>query len=35
MFADDTNLSTSGTSPADIEIKINEDLLNVNSWTVG
>ena len=34
MFADDTNLSTSGTSPADIESKINEDLLNVNSWLV-
>jgi hypothetical protein len=26
IFADDTNLSTSDTSPADIESKINEDL---------
>ena len=34
MFAVDTNLSTSGISPADIENKINDDLLNVNSWLV-
>ena len=34
MFADDTNLSTSGISPADIENKINDDLRNVNSWLV-
>ena len=27
-------LSTSGISPADIENKINDDLLNVNSWLV-
>ena len=27
MFADDTNLSATRTSPADIESKINEDLL--------
>ena len=31
MFADDTNLSTSGISPAEIENKINDDLLNVNT----
>ena len=34
MFADDTNLCTSGISSADIENKINDDLLNVNSWLV-
>lgn len=32
MFADDTNLSSSGSSPVDIEKKINEDLCHVNSW---
>ena len=29
MFADDTNISSIGNSPADIEVKLNNDLYNV------
>ena len=32
MFADDTNISTFGSSLPEIENKINNDLHNVNSW---
>ena len=32
MFADDTNLSCSGSSPEGIEHKLNTDLCNVNRW---
>ena len=32
MFADDTNISTFGSSLPEIENKINNDLYNVNSW---
>ena len=32
MFADVTNLSSSGTSTAGIENKLNQDLLRVNVW---
>jgi hypothetical protein len=32
MFADDTNISSIGNSPADIEVKLNNDLYNVNNW---
>jgi retron-type reverse transcriptase len=32
MFADDTNISSIGNSPADIEVKLNNDLCNVNNW---
>ena len=32
MFADDTNLSCHGESPADIESKLNFDLDNVHKW---
>jgi retron-type reverse transcriptase len=31
MFADDTNISSIGNSPADIEVKLNNDLYNVNN----
>ena len=35
MFADDTNISSIGNSPADIEVKLNNDLYNVNnSWLI-
>jgi hypothetical protein len=30
MFADDTNISSIGDSPADIELKLNNDLYNDN-----
>ena len=32
MFADNTNISTFGSSLPEIENKINNDLHNVNSW---
>ncbi len=32
MFADDTSISSSGTSLLEIENKINNDLHNVNIW---
>ena len=32
MFADDTNLSCTGRTPAEIEHKLNADLSNVNDW---
>ena len=32
MFADDTSMSSSGTSLLEIENKINNDLHNVNIW---
>ena len=32
MFADDTNLSTSGSSLLEIENMINNDLHNANAW---
>ncbi|CAB4014601.1 Hypothetical predicted protein [Paramuricea clavata] len=34
MFADDTNISSIGNSPADIEVKLNNDLYNVNNWLI-
>ena len=32
MFADDTNLSCTGKTPAEIESKLNSDLLYVSNW---
>jgi hypothetical protein len=32
MFADDTNLTSSGLSSAEIEYKLNSDLLNLSKW---
>ena len=32
MFADDTNLSCAGKTPAEIEHKLNADLSHVNDW---
>ena len=32
MFADDTNLTCTGRTPAEIEHKLNADLSNVNDW---
>ena len=32
LFADDTNLSSSGFSPYEIEIKLNNDIQNVHRW---
>ena len=32
MFADDTNLSCTGRTSADIEYKINKDLDNIRKW---
>ena len=32
MFADDTNLSSAGKTPAEIEHKLNADLSHVNDW---
>jgi hypothetical protein len=35
MFADDTNISSIGNSPADIEVKLNNDVYtNVNNWLI-
>ena len=34
MFAYDTNISSIGNSPADIEVKLNNDLYNVNNWLI-
>jgi hypothetical protein len=34
MSADDTNISSIGNSPADIEVKLNNDLYNVNNWLI-
>ena len=34
MFADGTNISSIGNSPADIEVKLNNDLYNVNNWLI-
>jgi hypothetical protein len=34
MFADDTNISSIGNSTADIEVKLNNDLYNVNNWLI-
>ncbi len=32
MFADDTNLTCTGSSANEIEHKLNSDLCNVNRW---
>jgi hypothetical protein len=32
MFVDDTNLTCSGVSTAEIEYKLNSDLRNVSKW---
>lgn len=32
MFADDTNISCVGVSPAEVEKKISSDLARINSW---
>jgi hypothetical protein len=32
MFADDTNLTCSGVSTAEIEYKLNSDLRNLSKW---
>ena len=34
MFEDDTNISSIGNSPADVEVKLNNDLFNVNNWLI-
>ena len=32
MYADDTNLSVTGETASDIEMKINHELENVHDW---
>ena len=32
LFADDTNLTVSGATPHDIEMKLEKDLSNVHNW---
>ena len=34
MFANDTNLSCTGRTSADIEYKINKDLNNIRKWII-
>jgi hypothetical protein len=34
MFAEDTNISSIGNSPKDMEVKLNNDLYNVNNWLI-
>jgi hypothetical protein len=32
MYADDTNLSVTGESASDIEVRLNTELENVHEW---
>jgi hypothetical protein len=32
MYADDTNLSTAYMSTIEMQVKLNEDLININQW---